>query len=74
MLMPSEDLLDPQISNNVFRRVLLKILDERPKVRGSKRTTEDLKRLSMMAYEKWQGLEELKWVKWKKNTLIIEKI
>jgi|YelNatPaOPRAMG01_1025707.scaffolds.fasta_scaffold06782_14 hypothetical protein len=56
------------------RRVLLHLLDERPRVRGSKRSFEDIKRLAEFAYTCWKGMELLGWVKWEKNVLIVERI
>ena len=55
-------------------KVLLKLLDERPRVRGSKRSLEDVKRLAELAYDTWKGMEVLGWIKWEKGALIIEKI
>ena len=54
--------------------MLLHLLDERPRVRGSKRSFEDIKRLAEFAYTGWKGMELLGWVKWKKNVLIVERI
>jgi len=57
-----------------IRRVLLNLLDERPRVRGSKRRLEEIKRLVDLAYTSWKGMELLGWVKWEKNVLIVERI
>ena len=58
----------------VNRRVLLNLLDERPRIRGSKRSFEDIRRLAELAYTCWKGMELLGWVKWEKNALIVERI
>jgi hypothetical protein len=58
----------------VDRRVLLTLLEKRPRVRGSKRSFEDIRRLAEFAYTCWRGMELLGWVKWEKNILIVEKI
>mgnify|MGYP000664892533 FL=1 len=58
----------------VNRRVLLSLLDERPRVRGSKRSFDDIRRLAEFAYTCWKGMELLGWVKWEKNALIVERI
>jgi len=58
----------------VSRRVLLSLLDERPRVRGSKRSFKDIRRLAEFAYTCWKGMELLGWVKWEKNALIVQRI
>lgn len=58
----------------VNRRVLLNLLDERPRVRGSKRSFKEIRRLAELAYTSWKGMELLGWVKWEKNLLVVERI
>jgi len=54
--------------------VLFRLLDERPRVRGSKRSLRDIKRLAELAYDTWKGMEALGWIKWEKGVLIIKRI
>lgn len=55
------------------KELFLKLLEERPRIRGSKRSLKDVKRLSELAYETWKGMEALGWIRWEKGVLIIKK-
>jgi len=48
----------------ISMRVLLNLLDERPRIRGSKRSFEDIRGLAEFAYTCWKGMELFGWVKW----------
>ncbi len=52
--------------------VFLKLLDERPRIRGSKRSLKEVKKLAELAYDTWKGMEVLGWIKWEEDTLIIK--
>lgn len=43
---------------------LIKLIESRPRARGSKRSVKDLKRLCEAARLAWRGMEELRWVEW----------
>lgn len=55
-------------------RLLLKLLESRPRARGSKRSLEELLRLAAYAKDVWSGWEELGWVKWKGNVLKVRRL
>ena len=56
-----------------YRDGLLKLLDERPRSRGSKRSLKELERLGKYASEVWKGMEALRWVEWKGKKLIVRR-